>query len=183
VWTFPSRADCLDCHTLAAGSSLGLETRQLNRTAAYPGGRYANQLATLEHIGLLDAPLPSPPAQLPAFDAPFGSAPLETRARVYLHTNCSHCHRPDSTASVKVNFLYDTPAAAMYVCNVPPNQGYIASPSELLLTPGDPAKSILSLRMHATSSPPRMPKVGSNLVDPNGTALIDAWITAKTTCP
>jgi hypothetical protein len=31
-WTYPSEAQCLQCHTSAAGRSLGLETRQLNST-------------------------------------------------------------------------------------------------------------------------------------------------------
>ena len=40
-WFFPSRNDCLRCHTQAAGRSLGLETSQMNRDAPDGGG---NQL-------------------------------------------------------------------------------------------------------------------------------------------
>src|SRR3954454_13675067 len=43
-WIYPSEAQCLQCHTSAAGGSLGLESRQLNTTIAYPTGRSANQL-------------------------------------------------------------------------------------------------------------------------------------------
>jgi hypothetical protein len=37
-WTYPSREDCLLCHTAAAGRSLGLETAQLNRNVRYAAG-------------------------------------------------------------------------------------------------------------------------------------------------
>src|SRR5205823_6444908 len=36
TWTFPSRSQCLECHTAAAGRSLGLELGQLNRDLQYP---------------------------------------------------------------------------------------------------------------------------------------------------
>ena len=53
----PSSAQCLQCHTASAGRTLGLETGQLNRMFTYPGSRTADQLATLDHIGLFSAPL------------------------------------------------------------------------------------------------------------------------------
>ena len=47
-WIYPSEAQCLQCHTNAAGRSLGLETAQLNGDLIYPTtGRTANQLTTL----------------------------------------------------------------------------------------------------------------------------------------
>ena len=36
TWIFPSEAQCLQCHTAAAGRSLGLETAQLNGNFTYP---------------------------------------------------------------------------------------------------------------------------------------------------
>jgi hypothetical protein len=52
------------------------------------------------------------------------------------------------------------------------------------LVPGDTAKSGMSFRMHSLDAV-RMPKIGSNVVDPQGTALIDQWITDMSTdaCP
>ncbi|RYE84197.1 MAG: hypothetical protein EOO75_18420, partial [Myxococcales bacterium] len=50
TWLYPSSAQCLQCHTQAAGRTLGLEVAQLNGLLDYPGGAYANQLATLEHL-------------------------------------------------------------------------------------------------------------------------------------
>ena len=36
LWTLPTRADCLGCHTKAAGRTLGLETAQLDRGVVNP---------------------------------------------------------------------------------------------------------------------------------------------------
>jgi hypothetical protein len=90
-WTFPSRANCATCHTAAAGHSLGPNARQFNSLFDYPSGKRANQLETLQHIGLFEAPL-GQLTKLPALPTPESSvgATLEQRARSYLHVNCSN---------------------------------------------------------------------------------------------
>ena len=50
-----------------------------------------------------------------------------------------------------------------------------------ILTPGDSATSIMSLRMHTLGND-RMPPLGTKLVDPEGTAVIDSWINSLTAC-
>jgi glucose/arabinose dehydrogenase len=54
VWHYPSRAECMVCHSRAAEWVLGLQTLQLNRDQDY-GGVTDNQLRTLDHIGVLKA--------------------------------------------------------------------------------------------------------------------------------
>lgn len=58
AWRYPSRTECMICHTRAANYVLGLQTLQMNRDHDYArvGGRIANQLATLEHLGMLRVP-------------------------------------------------------------------------------------------------------------------------------
>lgn len=51
-WRFPSRAECMTCHTRAAGFVLGFQTAQLNRDHDY-GGFQANQLDVFERLGWL----------------------------------------------------------------------------------------------------------------------------------
>src|SRR5262249_21772316 len=51
VWHYPSRAECMVCHSRAANWVLGLTTLQMNREHDY-GGVRANQLRTLEHLGV-----------------------------------------------------------------------------------------------------------------------------------
>jgi uncharacterized repeat protein (TIGR03806 family) len=51
-WRYPSRAECMVCHTREANYVLGLSTAQMNRTHDY-GGAAANQLEVLEYLGVL----------------------------------------------------------------------------------------------------------------------------------
>src|SRR5205807_1993209 len=51
---YPSRAECMVCHSRAAEWVLGLQTLQMNKDHNY-GGTTDNQLRTLDHIGVLKA--------------------------------------------------------------------------------------------------------------------------------
>ncbi len=53
-WRFPSRTECMVCHSRAANYVLGLTTLQMNRDHDY-GGVVDSQLRVLEHLGLLKA--------------------------------------------------------------------------------------------------------------------------------
>jgi uncharacterized repeat protein (TIGR03806 family) len=178
-WSYPSRDQCLQCHTVAAGRTLGPELAQLDKDYKYDGGRIANELATWEHIGLFDAPLPTPrPSPLPGVD---GNAPLEARARGYLHANCAMCHRPGGTSQAPADFRSTTPLAMMGICNADPTQGSLGVTGAKLLVPGHPEQSILSLRIHATNVD-RMPPLASSVVDATGTQVIDDWIRSLASC-
>lgn len=52
-WHYPSRAECMVCHSRAANWALGLSELQMNRDYTYPSGVTDNQLRTLEHLGVL----------------------------------------------------------------------------------------------------------------------------------
>ena len=180
-WDYPSRAQCLSCHTTQAGRSLGLELAQLNRDAVYPStNRVSPQLATWEHIGLFSEALPASPGKLP--DPKNGTEAVGLRAASYLHSNCSMCHRPMGPGRGPADFRYGLDASWTKVCNVDPTEGNLDVTGAKLLTPGQPSKSIISLRMHSTTAT-RMPQLGTNIVDDAGTAVIDSWITGLTSCP
>jgi mono/diheme cytochrome c family protein len=53
VWHYPSRTECMACHTRAAGFVLGLSTEQLNKAHDYGGGVKLNQIEALERLGVL----------------------------------------------------------------------------------------------------------------------------------
>lgn len=52
VWRYPSRSECMVCHTRAANFVLGLSTLQMNKTHDY-GSVRDNQLRVLEKLGVL----------------------------------------------------------------------------------------------------------------------------------
>jgi uncharacterized repeat protein (TIGR03806 family) len=170
-WRFPSRSECMRCHTSAAGRTLGLELQQLDRDFAYPTGRSANQIRTLAHIGLLD-------------DAALGIAdPMQRDARAYLHANCSHCHRPEGGAGRSdMDLRYTTPLAYTNICDVAPKTGELGITDGKLLAPGAPERSLISARMHALGAY-RMPPLATSVVDEQGTALVDVWIRSLRACP
>ena len=65
TWHFPSRTECMVCHTMPAKFVLGVNTLQMNRDFDY-GGVVDNQLRAWEHIGLFTKPLPAKPENLPS---------------------------------------------------------------------------------------------------------------------
>lgn len=178
TWTFPSRADCVSCHTSAAGGTLGLEVAQLARPFDYPQRPARDQLATLEHVGLFDSAVPKTPP-LPSLGS---SAPTEARARALLHARCSSCHRPGATSTTAFDLRYSIPLAATKTCNVAPARGDMGIANAKLLAPGAPAASILVQRA-ARNDVWRMPNVGARVVDDEATALLDAFARATTSCP
>ena len=181
IWHYPSRAQCLACHTIAAGGSLGVEALQLNRSITYAAtGRTANQLDTYDAIGLLSAPLDTG-LKSEALATPAAPVALELRARSYLHANCANCHRPGGTTQASMDLRYGTAFANMDVCNVLPQNGDLGITDARLLAPGEPARSLLRERISRLDST-RMPPSSSNVIDINGVSLLDDWITAIGTC-
>ena len=182
-WYFPSRADCVRCHTSAAGRTLGLELGQLNGDFAYAAtNRIANQLKTFEHIGLLDKPLGKEPSNVVSYPDPLGSAALDSRARSYLHANCSHCHRPGSATRSDLDLRFATSLRDTNACGVASKLDDLGDPGAKLIVPGAPQSSLLSLRARALGVN-RMPPLAINKVDTAGMAVIDGWIGSLSPCP
>jgi hypothetical protein len=183
-WLFPSEAQCLVCHTAAAGRSLGLEIPQLNRPLTYAAtGRTANQLHTLNSIGTLSPPLSQPVAQLPAMPDPFGSGSLSARARAYLHTNCANCHRPGGGTPVSMDLRYTTALADTNACEVVPVRDLGVGNARLIAVGGSnpAARSLLVLRAGRTDAD-SMPPLQPRLVDTAGVALLTEWVNLLTRC-
>jgi uncharacterized repeat protein (TIGR03806 family) len=182
TWRYPSGTECLECHSDAAGRSLGLETAQLNRDFAAGAKLSGNQLAYLERKGLFESD-PGDPEDLAAFPAPDDeTASLESRARAYLHANCSNCHRPGGTTQSSMDLRASATLADTATCNVDPLQGTFGHPGAKLLLPGDAKESMIVIRMHLLGDG-RMPDVASSLVDQQGSHLVAQWIDSLTVCP
>lgn len=174
LYEYPSRTDCLGCHTDAAGFALGLRTRQLNREFAYPAAT-DNQLRSWNNIGLFSTDIGDPDTY-EAFPA-LGdtSVAVAERARAYLDVNCAQCHQPGGPAPTSIDLRFDTALADMGVLDVSPSAGDLGVTDARIVAAGDRDRSVLWLRM-ATLDGNRMPTLGSHKVDAAALALIGDWI-------
>ncbi|MDJ0975023.1 MAG: PQQ-dependent sugar dehydrogenase [Planctomycetota bacterium] len=174
TWAYPSRAQCLSCHTPAAGHVLGVRTGQINRAFDY-GGVTDNQLRAWNHIGLFQVDI-GDPGQAVAWPHPAdANASLAARARAYLASNCAQCHLPDGPAPGELDLRYTTPDAQTGTIGASPTEGFLGLGDPRIIDAGLKENSVLWLRMQRLDTS-RMPKIGSSLVDDAGSALIGEWI-------
>jgi uncharacterized repeat protein (TIGR03806 family) len=181
-WIFPSGNDCLTCHTSVAGFALGLESAQLNHDFTYAStGRTVNELQTLDFLVLFTTPLGDPSLQ-PVLPDPFGTAPLGQRARAYLHTNCSQCHRAGGPTPSSMDLRYSTLLSNTGACNAMPQSGDLGiGAAARIIAPGSAANSVLVARINRRDAS-QMPPLATNVVDSAGVQLISDWIASLTTC-
>ena len=176
-WYYPSRNDCLACHTTAARGVLGLKTRQSNRDFHFPQtGVTDNQLRAWGHVGLFDAPPADPDLALltKLVSVTNATAPLETRVRSYLDANCAHCHRPGGVQAFW-DGRFDTPLFGQGLIN-----GQVANTLGItgakVVVPANLLKSILHRRVLSTDAAIKMPPLARNVVDEPAVAAITEWI-------
>jgi uncharacterized repeat protein (TIGR03806 family) len=183
TWIYPSESDCLTCHTQVAGRTLGLETAQLNGAITYPiTGRSANQITTLNTIGILSPTIAGDTSALPAYVDPHGVAgTVEQRARAFLHTNCSQCHQPNGTGQGALDLRYTTALAQTGTCNVVPTSGDLGLANAKVISPGAPDSSVLLSRVNRRDAS-AMPPLGSNLIDTASVAVLRQWIQGLASC-
>ena len=182
-WAYPSRYDCMLCHNKPGGSSIGPETRQLNRMM---GGE--NLLDKFDRLGMFETAPPKPylaplvtPYQSAEGKPPDGTS-KEELARSYLHANCSFCHRADGNDGT-IDLRYGVSLAKMNVCNAVPKKGGAGLTKYTVLTPGKPEESVISARMGTLDDMARMPQIGTYVVDTSGTKLVNDWINSVQACP
>jgi uncharacterized repeat protein (TIGR03806 family) len=174
-WHFPSRAECTLCHTTPAKYALGVNTLQMNKDHAY-GGVIANQLRTLEHLGVFTTPLPEDPeklSKLANYKDPHAS--LDARARSYLHANCAHCHCKWGGGNAEFQLVATLPLAETGTLGTRPGQGLFDLQDPRILIAGDPARSMVYHRMTKLGLG-RMPHIASNQIDRDAVKLIKEWI-------
>jgi len=173
-WYYPSREDCLTCHTRTAGGVLGVNTRQLNRTVTGPAG-LTNQLRAWSDAGLFESgvnegDLPALARLAPSTD---GKSSLEDRARSYLDANCANCHRPGGTVA-EFDVRYDIPLAKQNLVGAPVliDEGIDGAQA---IAPNDIWRSIVFNRLNRLDGA-RMPPLAHSEVDQEGVKLLRQWI-------
>lgn len=166
----------MGCHSRAAAWVLGASTPQMNREG-HQGGTTENQLAWFERIGLFDKPLAKPPAEQQRLVDPYDAGrDLTSRARSYLHANCSHCHVAAGGGNARLELELITTDEKTRLFD-DPLQGTFGLPSGKVVARGEPARSVLYYRT-AKLGRGRMPHLGSSVVDVRATELFFDWITS-----
>jgi uncharacterized repeat protein (TIGR03806 family) len=174
-WRFPSRAECLACHSRATGFVLGFTPAQLDRDIDQ-GGKAADQLQSLERIGVFQGPLPQRAADRHRLANPYDpQASLETRVRSYLDVNCSICHVKEGGGNSRLELGLKTPNGRMNLIDEPPVHSNLGIADARLVAPGLPARSILYQRISRRGGD-QMPPLVSTEVDRQAVELIDNWI-------
>lgn len=179
TWTYPTRENCMGCHTQLAGFALGASTRQLNGSFTYPStGITANQLATWSAIGMLNTSLTS--TQIAGFAKTVAvtdtSATLEQRMRSYFDANCSHCHQPGGVMRADWDGRFDTPLAQQGIVNGVPENEFGITGAKIIL-PGSNDQSLIYVRMNdAGNAQVQMPTIGRNVRHDAAVTVLRSWI-------
>lgn len=185
-YLLPSRGDCRACHEGNAVPVIGFSAMQLSGDRdpqAVHAERSDADLRAFAARGVLR----NLPREL--LDAPpriAATSPRERAALGYLHGNCGHCHNT-SEAGVPVDLDLEQ-RAGQGAKNEASRTGRLIADSRFRIAdapdakrwiePGEPARSVLALRMRARDPHRQMPPLGTQQVDTVGVELIDAWITA-----
>jgi uncharacterized repeat protein (TIGR03806 family) len=172
TWHYPSRTECLTCHTPVGGHALGFSTWQLNRDFNYSGGA-ANQLRALSDAGYFTSPVGDVTTLRKLASANDTSASLEHRFRSYVAANCVQCHQPGGAGGGTWDARITTPLVAANILNGVLRED--GDPADRVIKPGDPAHSMLLTRI--SSAPPRrMPPLATSVFDTRDMDLVTEFI-------
>jgi uncharacterized repeat protein (TIGR03806 family) len=175
TWRFPSRTECLVCHSRAAGFILAFNPLELDRDHDY-GGRTDNQLRRLERIGVFQGSLPRRANDRPRLVNPYDTRlGKEARVKSYLHVNCSICHVSEGGGNANMELGLSTPVGQMRLINEIPMHDRFDIADARLITPGSPERSVLYQRISRRATG-QMPPLVSTEVDRTAVDLIDDWI-------
>ena len=184
LWHYPSRQECLECHTPAGGFGLGFRTEQFNCDLDYGYGP-TNEIEALSAAGYFTSPVTNDVHSLLALATPTNAAySLEFRSRSFLMANCSQCHQPAGTVH---NSSWDaritTPTALAGLINGE-LVNHLGDPSNRVIVPQSPEHSVLLTR-DATrdgfgDGAIQMPPIDSTLVDSAATNVMTQWILSMT---
>lgn len=175
TWHFPSRAECMVCHTRAAGYVLGLQTLQMNRAIVTPNGSVP-QIRWLADQGIFGEPPPGESDQYGRLVDPADEASdIDLRARSYLFANCAHCHVPAGGGNAAIDLHFSTAREKMNLFDADPKHDAFGIPGAKLAVAGAPERSVLLHRVSKTGAG-RMPPLSSSLPDPLAVRLLAEWL-------
>ena len=162
TYRFHNRSECLRCHNSWNNFALGFHPQQL-----------ADEKAMLT-AGIVDAAFfKTSTARL--VDPHSKDAPLEARARSWLHANCSSCHRENGGGSVPLLLNAEVESSAMLAVNIKPTRGDFGMANAKVISTDNIWQSVLLHRISTTGAG-HMPAIGPHEVDESGARLLVDWI-------
>jgi hypothetical protein len=173
-WRFPSRAECMNCHSRAAGFVLSFTSLQLNRD---------HQLEWLDEAGFFKGKLPKRnPDAIKLVDPYDPKQDSDKRIGSFLHVNCSSCHVNEGGGNANINLSLRSKLDDIGLADAVPMHDRFDIPDAKLITPGSPEKSVLFQRLSRRGTG-QMPPLVSTEVDKSTLALIEAWIRSMPSKP
>lgn len=173
AWHYPSRSECLACHTPQGGFALGFNTAQLNREIDY-NGTGTNQIEALKLAGYFSNPVPNRHLLPTLANATNAAASIEYRVRSYLTANCVQCHQPSGILSARWDARISTPGPQAGIINGAVNNNF-GNTNNRVMVPGSLANSILFQRL-STLGPSHMPPLATSVINTQAVELLSAWI-------
>ena len=175
-WRFPSRTECLVCHSRAAGFVLSFTPLQLERDHAFGSTKDKPAPCPRAHPGMFDGPLSRKRDDQPRLVNPYDTAgSLEARVRSYLHVNCSTCHVNEGGGNCTMELGLTTPTSAMQLIDEVPSHDRFDITDARRVAAGSPERSVLYQRISRRGTG-QMPPLGSTEVDRTAVKLIADWI-------
>ena len=203
TWHYPSRSECMVCHSRASNYVLGLSAQQTNLTI-HRGGRSLEQLEFFRQLGLFkgavsseanpnssedsaaspggdvtagsDFHFPRPLDELPRLANPKNpEEPLEARVRAYLHSNCANCHVKEGGGNSKLVLTANRPLEKTGLIGVKPLHDTFGLSDAEVIKAKAPDQSVLLERLKRRG-PGQMPPLATRVVDAHAIEMIKSWI-------
>ncbi len=163
---FPARSECVRCHGSNFNRPLAFYPGQIDRDG---------QLDRFRALDLVNNEFLEAATFQKAANPMDETAPLNTRARSWIHANCAHCHRVSGGAGVTSMMNLGVPNERTELILNEPMKGNFGLENGSLIEPGNPYRSILYYRIN-TLGAGHMPMIGARTMDENGIELIHDWI-------
>lgn len=178
-YQLPDARDCKVCHH-RDNPVLGFNEAQLNLTVPHQGSP-VSQLQHLSKQGVFRQSYSAQDVLQARSLAPLENqaATLETRARSYLHANCSFCHHAEGLEHVKMDLDLFSRQTSHSIIAAPAQLGYHQIDgryAKLLIAPGDMHNSAVYQRMRTTDSRYSMPYLGRTRPHRAAIDLVGDWI-------
>ncbi len=172
----PRAVKCWECHAGEPGRIIGFSAMQLSHQGA------GLTLDSLVQSQLLS----QPPA--PGTTYPVPGNPTTAAAIGYLHANCGHCHNEQGPAYADVDMVLrldvaeiDPATSRLLLSTLSVDlEKWAVEPYQVRIDPGVPALSAVLARMGRRGGLDQMPPLGTEVVDDDALAIVEAWIQSLT---